>query len=242
MKTILITGVGKGFGRELLFRLKGKYSIIGVSRSQRDIDSILSEIGEGQGLQLLVGDVTDLGFLNDVLLATLTSKGALWGLVNNAGVRCRKNLLEVTHLDIRNVLDVNLIAPILVTQMCLPFMLSGGGGRIINISSILSQSALPDLSVYASSKGGLDAFTRSVAIEFGRKNITCNSILPGFCETSYFPRFQENSELYQMTIDRSPMGRWGKSTELNEICDLLLGDGGGFINGASIPVDGGWLA
>jgi len=243
VKTVLITGVGKGFGRELFLYLKDRYKIIGVTRSECDIDSLLSEIGGKQAdIDLLLGDVADRYFLNDVLKPLLIQRGGLWGLINNAGVRFRKDFLEVTHQDIQEVLDVNLIAPMMLTQMCIPLMLSSGGGRVVNISSILSESALSQLSIYASSKGGIDAFTRSIAVEFGGRNITCNSILPGFCETSYFPKFQENNELYKMTIDRTPMKKWGAASEINEICKLLLGDGGQYINGVSIPVDGGWLA
>lgn len=243
MKTVLITGVGKGFGKEIFLKLRNKYALIGVTRSQEDIDFLFSEIGtDKSNIELLLGDVSDQSFLKQVLNPLLIRKGALWGLVNNAGVRFRKDFLDVTHQDINEVLEVNLIAPIMLAQMCIPLMISSGGGRIINISSILSQSALSQLSIYATSKGGLDSFTRSIAVEFGGKNITCNSLLPGFCETSYFPKFQENNELYKMTIERTPMNKWGSSAELNEICELLLGDGGKYINGASIPLDGGWLA
>jgi NAD(P)-dependent dehydrogenase (short-subunit alcohol dehydrogenase family) len=101
---------------------------------------------------------------------------------------------------------------------------------------------LPDLSAYAVSKAGLDGFTRSIAAEFASRNITCNSILPGFCETSYFENFKMKSDLYQMTLNRTPANRWGKDSELIGLCELLLGKDGGYINGASIPVDGGWTA
>lgn len=243
MKTVLITGVGKGFGKEILLKLRNKYAVVGVTRSQKDIDLLFSEIGDNQAnLELLLGDVSDQFFLDQVLNPLLIQKGSLWGLVNNAGVRFRKDFLDVRNQDIDEVFKVNLIAPMMLARMCIPLMISSGGGRIINISSILSQSALSQLSIYATSKGGMDAFTRSIAVEFGSKNITCNSILPGFCETSYFPKFKKNNELYQMTIERTPMKRWGASTELIQICDLLLGDGGNYINGTSIPVDGGWLA
>lgn len=243
MKTVLITGVGKGFGKELFLKLKDKYAVVGVTRSQEDIDLLYAEIGSSQtNIDLLLGDVSEQSFLEEVLKPFLTQKDSIWGVVNNAGVRFRKDFLGVAKQEINEVLNVNLIAPMMLAQMCIPLMLSSGGGRIINISSILSQSALPQLSIYASSKGAIDAFTRSIAVEFGSKNITCNSILPGFCETSYFPKFQNNTELYRMTIERTPMRVWGASTELNEICELLLGDGGSYINGASIPVDGGWLA
>ena len=121
-------------------------------------------------------------------------------------------------------------------------MLKNREGRIINISSIISQSALPELSAYAVSKGGLDAFTRSLAVEYGEYNIAVNSILPGFCKTSYFDTFSKNRELFHMTLQRTPMNRWGENNELLGLCRFLLSSEASYVTGASIPIDGGWLA
>ena len=144
--------------------------------------------------------------------------------------------------EILNVSAVNLFGAVNLTKVVLPYLLAGGSGKIVNISSILSLQGLPDLSAYAISKGGLDAFTRSMAVELADKNITVNSVLPGFSKTSYFEKFAEDEGLLKMTLDRIPMGRWGEPEELIGVCKFLLSSESSYITGASIPVDGGWLA
>ena len=83
---------------------------------------------------------------------------------------------------------------------------------------------------------------RSVAAEFSQQGITCNSILPGFCKTSYFDKFKSKHDLYDMTLSRIPAKRWGTDDELIGVCELLLSPRGDYINGTSIPIDGGWTA
>ena len=167
---------------------------------------------------------------------------SVYGLINNAGVRCREPFLNLSIEDIKSVAEVNLFAAIFLSKIVMPLFIKNCAGRIINISSILSTNALPDLSAYALSKAGLDGFTRSLAAEFGDRGITCNSILPGFCKTSYFEKFKKNDDLYNMTISRIPAARWGTDDELIGVCELLLSPKGSYLNGACIPVDGGWTA
>jgi len=243
-KTILITGVGKGFGRCLFESLSDRYTIIGVTRSQEDAADLKRYcLDNNLHAEILTLDVTDYGLVVNLLTPILDKyKDTLWGLINNAGVRCRKSLEQLTVDEIKGVSEVNLFAPIFLTKMFLPYLKAGSSGRIINISSILSNKALKDLSAYSVSKAGLDGFTRSVAVEYAEYGVTCNSILAGFCKTSYFDKFKKNEDLYQFTIDRIPMRRWGESNEIVGLCEFILSDAAGYINGASIPVDGGWLA
>lgn len=243
-KVIVITGVGKGFGEKLLRHFSSEYVVIGLTRSEADFEKIRNDSSiNRRNIFLHQVDVSNYEKVEEILNVYIqNSKYQIYGLINNAGVRCRMNFLEMSIQDIKGVCEVNLFAPINLTKMLIPYMKMGGEGRIINISSILSLSALPELSAYAVSKAGLDGFTRSIAAEFASQNITCNSILPGFCETSYFPNFKSKTDLYQMTLDRTPAKRWGKDFELVGLCALLLGNHGGYINGASIPVDGGWTA
>jgi len=121
-------------------------------------------------------------------------------------------------------------------------MLKNGCGRIINISSILGEIALPDLAGYNISKGALNSLTQSIAIEFAEKNITVNGVAPGFCKTSYYDSFKENKKMYEEVLSKIPMKRWGESSEIIGICDFLLSDSAQYITGTTIPVDGGWLA
>lgn len=243
-RTVLITGVGKGFGRRLFESLSDKYTIVGITRNQEDAEDIRKYCHDHSlNEEILTLDITDYDLLKNYLIPILNKyKDSLWGLINNAGVRCRKSLEQLTIEEIKEVSEVNLFAPIFLTKIILPYLKANASGRIINISSILSQNALKDLSAYTISKAGLDGFTRSLAVEYGEYGITCNSILSGFCKTSYFDKFKKNEDLYKFTIDRTPMRRWGESNEIVGLCEFILGDAAGYINGASIPVDGGWLA
>lgn len=243
-KVVVITGVGKGFGRELAKQISDKYYVVGLSRSNEDLVSLGKELSlKGREFKLLEVDVADFEACTDMLINTLNSiSGSVYGLINNAGVRCRKNILELEVEDFVRVSNVNLFAPINLTKALIPRFVESGEGRVINISSILSQGSLPDLSAYSVSKGGLDAFTRSMAVELGGMNIKVNSILPGFCKTSYYPQFSTNSELLEMTLAKTPLKRWGDEDELVGLCRFLLSQDASFITGASIPIDGGWLA
>lgn len=243
-KTIVITGVGKGFGKELIKHLVDSYYVIGITRSEKDVIELEKDLGQKQGsFELIMSDVTDYESLDHKLSDSLHNRArSVFGLINNAGVRCRADFLGLSMAKIKEVLEVNLFAAIALSKFILPFFLKNGEGRIINVSSILSTNALPDLSAYTISKSALDGFTRSIATEFAHQGVTCNSILPGFCKTSYFDNFKSNEELYEMTLNRTPAKRWGTDDELIGLCELLLGDRGGYINGSSIPIDGGWTS
>ena len=242
-KIVLVTGAGKGFGRELVKALSDEFIVVAISRTEADLVSLQTEIPIEHGVKYVCADVAEFESTRNMLSELLNELDCVvFGLINNAGVRCRKKFLELSMAEMISVSQVNLFAAVNVAQFILPYMLKAGAGRIVNISSILSQSALPELSAYAVSKGGLDAFTRSLAVEFGERNIATSSILPGFCKTSYYSNFAKNTELLSMTLQNTPMKRWGEDSELVGLCRFLLSDGAGYINGASIPIDGGWLA
>lgn len=243
-KIVIITGVGKGFGRELLFGLCNEYHIIGITRSQDDIEWLNIALAERHcSADLIKADITEHESLLYLLDAKLDEvDGRVYGLINNAGVRCRRPFGELGLKDFIAVAEVNLFAAIWLSSVIIPRLEVNGEGRIINISSILSQSALPELSAYAVSKGGLDAFTRSLAVEFGGQNIAVNSILPGFCKTSYYSSFIKNDSLLEMTLSNTPMKRWGEDSEIVGLAKFLLSKEAAYITGASIPIDGGWLA
>jgi NAD(P)-dependent dehydrogenase (short-subunit alcohol dehydrogenase family) len=243
-RTVIITGVGKGFGKELLKYFIQYYYVIGITKSIDDVRYLEAELSCAKdSFKLVASDVTNYDFLKKTLVGLLEDRSKLvYALINNAGVRCRVPFLDISIEEIRKVVEVNLFSAIYLSKILIPYFIANGTGRIINISSLLSKNALPDLSAYTTSKAGLDGFTRSIAAEFAHQNITCNSILPGFCKTSYFDNFKHNKDLFDMTINRTPARRWGTASELIGICELLLGERGGYINGASIPVDGGWTA
>ncbi len=243
-RVVVVSGVGKGFGRELAKGLIDDYHVVGLSRRASDLESLgeeLALLSESYGL--IEADIANFEDTEEKVTAHLSAiDGEVYGLINNAGVRCRGSLTDLTMTQIIEVSLTNLFGAVSLTKVLLPYFSSAGAGRIINISSIASASGLADLSGYAISKGGLDAFTRSLAVELGPTNISVNSILPGFSKTSMGAKVSENPALLEMTMRNIPMGRWGEADELVGVCKFLLSDGARYITGTSIPVDGGWLA
>lgn len=243
-KLVIITGVGKGFGRVLARALLEDYIVLGISRSEVDLQTLTEELADGDNcFYSLRADVSKFDDTRRAIQKTIRHIGIpVYGVINNAGVRCRKAFEDLDIEDYLRVAETNLFGAINIIKTTFDFIESDEGGRIINVSSILSQRGLADLSAYAVSKGGLDAFTRSMAVEMAEKNVTFNSILPGFCKTSYYPNFVKQEDLHQMTISRTPMRRWGEEDEPVGLCKFLLSAEAGYITGTSIPIDGGWLA
>jgi len=243
-KVIVISGVGKGFGRELTKGLVGDYHVLGLSRNGDDLRSLREELTPiSDSFGLLKVDIADFEDTAEQVRHYLDNlQGEIHGLINNAGVRCRGAIENLTMKEIVDVSQTNLFAAINLSKVLIPYFFENGGGRIVNVSSIASSQGLTHLSGYAVSKGGLDAFTRTLAVELGNRNILVNSILPGFSKTSMGANVSNNKALYEMTMSNIPLGRWGEANELVGISRFLLSDEARYITGASIPVDGGWLA
>lgn len=243
-RLLIITGVGKGFGRSLASALAEDFYVLGLSRNADDLTTLAAELsGVGVKFESIESDISEFDKTRAILNEKIAEIGLeVYGIINNAGVRCRKKFDELMFDDFLRISHTNLFGAINIVSTALPYMTCSDGGRIINISSILSESGMAELTAYATSKGGLDAFTRSLAVELAPRNITVNSILPGFCKTSYYEAFQKKTKLHQMTLDRTPMHRWGEQDEPLGLCKFLLSASAGYITGTSIPVDGGWLA
>lgn len=240
----LITGVGKGFGRDLfVHRVKQFGNVVGLTRSEEDIDSLKQELAEEVNeFYLFVVDVTDFAGVNKIIQELQDRNIHIVNLINNAGMRFRKPYLEISNNDLQAVFNTNVVSIHNLCKACIPAMLKNGRGRIVNISSILGEIALPDLAGYNVSKGALNSLTQSLAVDFAERNITVNGVAPGFCKTSYYDAFKQNEKRHEEVLGNIPMRRWGESSEIIGICDFLLSDGAGYITGTTIPVDGGWLA
>ena len=110
------------------------------------------------------------------------------------------------------------------------------------ITSIVGNLGFDELSNYASSKGALEALTKSLAIEYAKKGVRINSIAPGFVESSYATNFKKNNKLYKWTLNKIPMGRWGKCSEISPMVEFLISNKSSYITGSTIFIDGGWSA
>lgn len=243
-KVCIITGAGKGFGRtiaESFYDQGAKLALI--TRSQEDVDSLKEELYSSNDEALIYcGDVTEPDTVTDFVNIAVHKFGSIDVLVNNAGMRFRKKFLETTLEEFNHVVDVNVGSIFLLCQTVIPHMIESKQGKIINMSSIAGTLGLPELSSYVTSKAAIVGLTKSLALEFAENNLQINALAPGFCKTSYFDNFKKKSELYDFTLERTPMKRWGESKEVADACLFLASSMSNFITGEVINVDGGWSA
>ena len=243
---VLITGGGKGFGKALVRDyLKNNWRVASVTRSEGDFADVIEEYGLNNSkdcAKLRYIDVTDFSKIEEFIHEINCDWGGVDVLINNAGMRFRREFLDIKVEEFQQVMNVNLVSIFHLCQLTLPKMLERSSGKIINISSILGETSLPFLSGYQTSKFALNGLTKSLACEFASQGISVNAIAAGFCKTSYFDNFKANQDLYDMTLSRIPQGSWGEDKDIVSLCRYLSSPEARYINGAVISVDGGWTA
>jgi len=243
-KVCVVTGAGKGFGKaiaEKFYEQGAKLALI--TRSQEDVDSLYDVFGkDNKDLLIVCGDVSDETTVNDFVNETKAKYKNIDVLINNAGMRFRKKFEETTKEEFQHVFDVNLMSMLMLCKEILPVMVEQKQGKIINMSSVAGTNGLPELSAYVTSKAAVVGLTKSLALEYAKNNIQINAIAAGFCKTSYFEDFQKKTDLYEFTLERTPMRRWGESKEVADVCLFLASELSSYVTGDVINVDGGWSA
>ncbi|MDR1636707.1 MAG: gluconate 5-dehydrogenase [Treponema sp.] len=195
-----------------------------------------------------VCDVTDEKAVNDTVAKIGKDLGTIDILVNNAGIIKRIPMTEMSAADFRQVIDVDLNAPFIVSKAVIPGMIRKGGGKIINICSMMSELGRETVSAYAAAKGGLKMLTRNIASEYGEFNIQCNGIGPGYIETPQTAPLREKQPdgsrhpFDQFIIAKTPAARWGTTDDLKGPAVFLASGASDFVNGHILYVDGGILA
>jgi gluconate 5-dehydrogenase len=195
-----------------------------------------------------VCDVTDEKAVNDTVAKIGKDVGSIDILVNNAGIIKRIPMTEMSAADFRMVIDVDLNAPFIVSKAVIPGMIKKGGGKIINICSMMSELGRETVSAYAAAKGGLKMLTRNIASEYGEFNIQCNGIGPGYIETPQTAPLREKQAdgsrhpFDQFIISKTPAARWGTTDDLKGPAVFLASKASDFVNGHVLYVDGGILA
>jgi NAD(P)-dependent dehydrogenase (short-subunit alcohol dehydrogenase family) len=168
--------------------------------------------------------------------ATLEAFGGIDILVNNAGVNRDRTLRRMSIEEWREVLSTDLDSMFYCTQAVLPHMIARGGGRIVNMASIVGEMGNVGQANYAAAKAGIVGFTKAAALELARFNITVNAIAPGFIETDMVTSLPE--QVQQKLLERIPMGRFGKPEEVAKLCRFLVAEGD-YITGATFDINGG---
>ena len=240
-KIILITGAGKGIGKEILNKLlKEKNVIYAVTRSIKDF----KKIKKRKNLFLLYGDITKKEIVYKIFDLAKKNKHIINCLVNNAGIRQRKSFDLLTESDLKLIFENNFFSIFNFTkEFVKQFKFKKNFGSIVNISSIVGELGFKELSGYAATKSAINGFTKSLSDELPRKKIRVNSIAPGFIKSSYYNNFKKNKKtLYKWTLSRIPLGKWGENIDIADLTIFLLSENSRYINGQIIKVDGGWTS
>lgn len=243
-KVALVTGASRGLGRaiaEAMARV-GAHVIL----NGRDADALAEVAREladaGCAVETLRFDITDEPEASAALRDIAARHGRLDVFVGNAGIQHRRPLLEFETADWLRVLNTNLTAQFVMAREAARIMVSGGQGRIIFTASIMGRIARPTVHAYVAAKGGLDALTRSLAVELGPQGITCNSIAPGFFATEMNEALVNDVKFTEFVSGRTPLGRWGDPMEIGAAAVFLASSAASYVNGATLYVDGGLTA
>ena len=244
-KVAFITGASYGIG----FAIAKAYVAAGAKIVFNDIKRDLVDKGlaayEETGIQTrgYVCDVTDENAVHETVKKIEKEVGVIDILVNNAGIIKRIPMLELSAAEFRQVIDVDLNAPFIVSKAVIPSMIKKGHGKIINLCSMMSELGRETVSAYAAAKGGLKMLTRNICSEYGGHNIQCNGIGPGYIETPQTaPLRVDGHPFNNFIISKTPAGRWGTTEDLMGPAVFLASDASNFVNGHVLYVDGGILA
>ena len=238
-KVALVTGASRGIGRHIALQLaqRGADVAINYRSRQHEGDEVAREI-EATGDRALAfqADLSKMPEARSLVRQVQEQWGRIDILVNNAGITKDKSMKKLTDDDWNDVLDTNLGSVYATCSEVLKIMMDQKYGRIINITSFVGQAGNFGQANYAASKGGIIAFTKTLALEMAKYNITVNAIAPGFTETEMLAQVPEN--IREQIIARVPMGRFGKPEEIARAVVFLAAEGD-YITGQQINVNGG---
>lgn len=232
-RRILVTGAGKGIGRDTVRRLVADGAeVVALSRAATDLDTLRAETG----CATIAVDLAELEAAAEAVAGALP----LDGLVNNAGITALESVLDTTMASFQAVLAVNTLAPLRLAQVVAGDLVRRGkGGAIVNLSSVASSMAFANHAAYCASKAGLDALTRVLALELGPHGIRTNSVNPTITLTPMGELAWSDPAKSAPMLGRIPLGRFIQPAEVASVISFLLSDDASMVNGVSIDVDGG---
>lgn len=247
-KSIIVTGAGGGIGRAscLVFAEAGARLIVTDIDAEQGDETVSLVRSNGGEAHFVRADLGREDAVRELIDETLSIFGRLDGAFNNAAVDARhKPLVELTLAEWELVIRTNLTAVFLCIKYQVPAMLKTGGGSIVNTSSSLGQVAITNASEYVSAKHGVIGLTRAAGADYGPLGVRVNAILPGITRTPMLVQASEKpafAAILERQKDRHSIGRFGEPFEIGQGAKWLLSDQSTFVNGAAVPVDGGYLS
>ena len=249
-KVALITGASYGIGFAIATAMANCGATIVFNDLRQDLVDKGLAAYEAEGIKAhgYVCNVCDEDAVNAMVAKIAEEVGPINILVNNAGIIKRIPMIEMKASEFRQVIDVDLNAPFIVSKAVIPGMIEMGGGKIINICSMMSEFGRETVTAYAAAKGGLKMLTKNIASEYGQYNIQCNGIGPGYIATPQTAPLREiqpdgsRHPFDQFILAKTPAGRWGEASDLGGPAVFLASEASDFVNGLILYVDGGIAA
>jgi 2-dehydro-3-deoxy-D-gluconate 5-dehydrogenase len=241
-KVALVTGANKGLGQAICVALaEAGADVAGVSREPAtDTAAAVESIG-GRFVNILA-DLGSLEPIDRIVAETVLGLGGLDILVNNAGIIRRADAVDFSEQDWDDVMNLNIKSAFFLCQAAGRHMIGQGSGKIINIASMLSFQGGIRVPSYTASKSGIAGITKLLACEWASKGINVNAIAPGYMSTDNTAQLRADVSRNTDILNRIPAGRWGEASDLGGAAVFLSSRASDYLNGAVIPVDGGWQA
>jgi 3-oxoacyl-[acyl-carrier protein] reductase len=244
MLNVMVTGASRGLGLAISLRLAAAgYRVIGVARTASpELLAAQSKARKNDcgDIEHIPFDLSQIDKIHDLVSTTRRYYGTLHGLVNNAAIGTSGMLAIMHDRQIDALIRLNINSPIVLTKYVVRHMMADGGGRIINIGSIIGFTGYSGLSVYGATKSAIMGFTRSLSREVGKVGITVNAIAPGFVGTDMTKELDEDQR--EQITRRSALRRFPEPDDVAKTVEFLLGDGGRNITGTTVTVDAGSTA
>lgn len=243
-KNALVTGSGTGIGAGIAVALaQAGANVVVHGRRDRGIEEVCAAVRAAGGkAAVAMGDVTQADVCEAIVQTTIREFGAIDILVNNAGIIRRSPAAEYSADDWRDVIEINLNAVFRLSQLAGRHMLAQGGGKIINVASLLSFQGGILVPAYAAAKGAVAQLTKAMANEWAARNINVNAIAPGYMVTDNTAALRADPVRSKSILERIPAGRWGTPQDVGGTAVFLASPASDYIHGHVLAVDGGWLA
>jgi 3-oxoacyl-[acyl-carrier protein] reductase len=244
MRNVLVTGGSRGLGLGIARRLAASgYRVLAASRKISDpLAAAIKDADRARpgSLHFVPCDLAEVEKIPDLVKTLRQEHGPIYGLVNNAAMSFDGSLALMRNSQIEQLLRVNTLSPILLTKYVVRAMMAEGGGRVVNIASIMGFTGYSGLSVYGATKASLIGFTRSLAREVGRMGVNVNAVAPGFMDTEMTKGMTETQR--RQVAKRNALRRFPEIEDVANAVEYLLGDGGRNISGTVLTIDAGATA